>query len=289
VPTPCLFPPGGADETAHERRPPSPSTPRARACTWRSRTWRSAAPGTCWAGAVRHIAGVGFDLYVRMIGEAVAELRDSGRPSGPGPGGAAGQRPFRTSTCPAGLRLEAYTRIAAVDSTATSLRYTPGSPTGTGPPEPVLSLLAVARLRSRRAGPADRHHPAGHPHPVLAGGAARLGGSGGAAVPNRAGRRCVPCSCRCPGPARRPALPPAPPIAAAAARPGLSPGARLVAVFGEDRPAAGPTLEKGRRGAPHLITVTAGALAALALTACGGPADGIGSRGKRGFLLAADQ
>ena len=40
-----------------------------------------------------HIAGVGFDLYVRMIGEAVSELKGDG-PGGEarGPGGAAGQR-----------------------------------------------------------------------------------------------------------------------------------------------------------------------------------------------------
>ena len=40
-----------------------------------------------------HIAGVGFDLYVRMVGEAVRELRDDA-PGGAagGPGRAAGQR-----------------------------------------------------------------------------------------------------------------------------------------------------------------------------------------------------
>ena len=40
-----------------------------------------------------HIAGVGFDLYLRMIGEAVSELKGDG-PGGEagGPGGAAGQR-----------------------------------------------------------------------------------------------------------------------------------------------------------------------------------------------------
>ena len=40
-----------------------------------------------------HIAGVGFDLYVRMIGEAVSELRDAGPGrAGRGPGGTAGKR-----------------------------------------------------------------------------------------------------------------------------------------------------------------------------------------------------
>ena len=107
-----------------------------------------------------HIAGVGFDLYVRMIGEAVSELR------GAGPA----ERPEVRVELPVNahipheyvpgerLRLEAYTRIAAVDSDAdiTAVhaeladRYGP-------PPEPVLTLLAVARLRSqaRRAGLTD--------------------------------------------------------------------------------------------------------------------------------------
>jgi transcription-repair coupling factor (superfamily II helicase) len=107
-----------------------------------------------------HIAGVGFDLYVRMIGEAVRELRDAGPAERPEvrvelPVNAhipheyvAGER----------LRLEAYTRIAAIDSgediTAVfeelTDRYGP-------PPGPVLGLLAVARLRAqaRRAGLTD--------------------------------------------------------------------------------------------------------------------------------------
>jgi transcription-repair coupling factor (superfamily II helicase) len=107
-----------------------------------------------------HIAGVGFDLYVRMIGEAVSELRDSGP----------AERPEVRVELPVNahiphqyvpgerLRLEAYTRIAAVDSESDIAavhaeltdRYGP-------PPEPVLTLLAVARLRSqaRRAGLTD--------------------------------------------------------------------------------------------------------------------------------------
>src|SRR6202020_704898 len=67
-----------------------------------------------------HIAGVGFDLYVRMIGEAVSELR----------GYAPAERPEVRVELPVNahipheyvpgerLRLEAYTRIAAVDSPA---------------------------------------------------------------------------------------------------------------------------------------------------------------------------
>jgi transcription-repair coupling factor (superfamily II helicase) len=107
-----------------------------------------------------HIAGVGFDLYVRMIGEAVSELRDSG------PAERAEVRvelPVNAhiphSYVPGErLRLEAYTRIAAIDSgddiqavyEELDDRY------GT-PPDPVLGLLAVARLRAqaRRAGLTD--------------------------------------------------------------------------------------------------------------------------------------
>jgi transcription-repair coupling factor (superfamily II helicase) len=107
-----------------------------------------------------HIAGVGFDLYVRMIGEAVGELRDAG------PAERAEVRvelPVNAhiphSYVPGErLRLEAYTRIAAIDSgadiTAVSEeladRYGP-------PPDPVLGLLAVASLRAqaRKAGLTD--------------------------------------------------------------------------------------------------------------------------------------
>jgi transcription-repair coupling factor (superfamily II helicase) len=106
------------------------------------------------------IAGVGFDLYVRMIGEAVSELK------GEGPA----DRPEVRVELPVNahiphdylpgerLRLEAYTQIAAIDSDADATaardeltdRYGP-------PPEPVLNLLEVARLRARarRAGLTD--------------------------------------------------------------------------------------------------------------------------------------
>ena len=107
-----------------------------------------------------HIAGVGFDLYVRMIGEAVTELK------GDGPA----ERPEVRVELPVNahiphdyvpgerLRLEAYTRVAAIDSAEDVAevrdeladRYGP-------PPEPVDNLLAVARLRfqARRAGLTD--------------------------------------------------------------------------------------------------------------------------------------
>ncbi|WP_404391936.1 transcription-repair coupling factor [Humibacillus xanthopallidus] len=97
-----------------------------------------------------HIQGVGFDLYVRLIGEAVADFRGE------------------TSDVPAEikielpvnahlphdyvpgerLRLEAYKKLASVESDAgvdeieAELRDRYGAP-----PEPVRNLLEVARLR----------------------------------------------------------------------------------------------------------------------------------------------
>ncbi|MBV9853444.1 MAG: transcription-repair coupling factor [Streptosporangiaceae bacterium] len=107
-----------------------------------------------------HIAGVGFDLYVRMIGEAVRELK------GDGPA----DRPEVRVELPINahiphdyvpgerLRLEAYTRIAAIDSAddVKAVREELTDRYGE-PPAPVLNLLEVARLRSdaRRAGLTD--------------------------------------------------------------------------------------------------------------------------------------
>jgi transcription-repair coupling factor (superfamily II helicase) len=98
-----------------------------------------------------HIAGVGFDLYVRMIGEAVSELKGNGPAEKPEvrvelPVNAhiphdyvAGER----------LRLEAYTRIAAADSEADVSAVREELADRYGPlPEPVLNLLEVARLRA---------------------------------------------------------------------------------------------------------------------------------------------
>jgi transcription-repair coupling factor (superfamily II helicase) len=107
-----------------------------------------------------HIAGVGFDLYVRMIGEAVRELKDD----------APAERPEVRVELPINahiphdyingekLRLEAYTRIAAIDSdediksVRDELRDRYGEP-----PEPVENLLSVAELRfqARRVGLTD--------------------------------------------------------------------------------------------------------------------------------------
>jgi transcription-repair coupling factor (superfamily II helicase) len=107
-----------------------------------------------------HIAGVGFDLYVRMIGEAVSELK------GDGPAEKAEVR----AELPVNahiphdyvpgerLRLEAYTRIAAIDSEADVTAVLEElTDRFSEPPEPVLNLLEVARLRTaaRRAGLTD--------------------------------------------------------------------------------------------------------------------------------------
>ena len=107
-----------------------------------------------------YIAGVGFDLYVRMIGEAVRELRDD----------APAERPEVRVELPVNahiphdyipgerLRLEAYTSIAAIDSQedVESVRDELLDRYGELP-LPVVTLLDVARLRfaARRAGLTD--------------------------------------------------------------------------------------------------------------------------------------
>ncbi len=107
-----------------------------------------------------HIAGVGFDLYVRMIGEAVSEMK------GDGPAERAEVRvelpvdAHIPHDYVAGerLRLEAYTSIAAINSDADITAVTDELTDRYGPlPRAVLNLLQVARLRAkaRRAGLTD--------------------------------------------------------------------------------------------------------------------------------------
>jgi transcription-repair coupling factor (superfamily II helicase) len=107
-----------------------------------------------------HIAGVGFDLYVRMIGEAVRELKDD----------APAERPEVRVELPVNahiphdyipgerLRLAAYTSIAAIDSQddVVSVRDELRDRYGELP-LPVVTLLDVARLRftARRIGLTD--------------------------------------------------------------------------------------------------------------------------------------
>ncbi len=107
-----------------------------------------------------HIAGVGFDLYVRMIGEAVQEMK------GDGPAERAEVRVelpvdahIPHDYVPGErLRLEAYTAIAAIESDAgvEAVREELADRYG-ALPRPVLNLLEVARLRAkaRRAGLTD--------------------------------------------------------------------------------------------------------------------------------------
>ena len=107
-----------------------------------------------------HVAAVGFDLYVKMIGEAVRELR------GDGPAERAEVRielpvdahiPHDYVTGER-LRLEAYTRIAAINSVQDidAVRDELGDRFGPVPAE-VENLLSVARLRvvARKAGLTD--------------------------------------------------------------------------------------------------------------------------------------
>jgi transcription-repair coupling factor (superfamily II helicase) len=98
-----------------------------------------------------HIAAVGYDLYVQLVAEAVAEARGEARPTPPTvaldlPGDAHLPRDYVSAE---DARLEAYRRLAAAATTADvedigvewSDRY--GSL-----PAPAQALLAVARLRT---------------------------------------------------------------------------------------------------------------------------------------------
>jgi transcription-repair coupling factor (superfamily II helicase) len=107
-----------------------------------------------------HVAAVGFDLYVKMIGEAVRELR------GDGPAERAEVRvelpvdahiPHDYVTGER-LRLAAYTAIASIDSAADIAAVRDELADRYGPvPAQVENLLAVARLRflARQAGLTD--------------------------------------------------------------------------------------------------------------------------------------
>jgi transcription-repair coupling factor (superfamily II helicase) len=107
-----------------------------------------------------HIAGVGFDLYVRLVGEAVADFRGEGEQA---PAEIKIELPVDAHLphdyVPGErLRLEMYKKLAAVVDeqqlgeieAELDDRYGP-------PPEPVRNLLEVARLRTvaRAAGVAD--------------------------------------------------------------------------------------------------------------------------------------
>jgi transcription-repair coupling factor (superfamily II helicase) len=107
-----------------------------------------------------HVAAVGFDLYVKMIGEAVRELRGDGPPERAEvrielPVDAHIPHDYVTGER---LRLEAYTRIAAIDSPADINAVRDELADRYGPvPAQVECLLTVARLRAqaRKAGLTD--------------------------------------------------------------------------------------------------------------------------------------
>ncbi|MER6302197.1 transcription-repair coupling factor [Kitasatospora sp. NPDC001539] len=113
-----------------------------------------------------HIAGVGFDLYMRMVGEAVAEFRES-----LANGGEPEEEPLEVKIelpvdahvphdyAPGErLRLQAYRSIAAVNSEADIQQVRDELTDRYGKlPEPVENLLMVAALRlyARRCGISD--------------------------------------------------------------------------------------------------------------------------------------
>ncbi|GAB94027.1 transcription-repair coupling factor (superfamily II helicase) [Kineosphaera limosa] len=107
-----------------------------------------------------HIAGVGFDLYVRLVGEAVANYRGDGETA---PVEVKIELPVDAHLpheyVPGErLRLEAYKKLAAVQDEAELAEIRAELLDRYGPmPEPVEVLFEVARLRTlaRRAGVAE--------------------------------------------------------------------------------------------------------------------------------------
>src|SRR4029079_8533133 len=100
-----------------------------------------------------HIAGVGFDVYIRLVGEAVADFRGDGGEAAPAeikielPVDAHLPHEYVPGER---LRLEAYKKLATVQDEAglaeieAELRDRYGAP-----PEPVRNLLQGAHLRTR--------------------------------------------------------------------------------------------------------------------------------------------
>jgi transcription-repair coupling factor (superfamily II helicase) len=108
-----------------------------------------------------HIAGVGFDLYVRMVGEAVADLR-GGTDSEPEPEMKI-ELPIDAHlpheyVAHERLRLEAYRKLAAAPDTETLDDVVAELVDRYGElPDPVRNLVAVARfrIRARQSGVAE--------------------------------------------------------------------------------------------------------------------------------------
>ncbi|MBC7558162.1 MAG: transcription-repair coupling factor [Dermatophilaceae bacterium] len=99
-----------------------------------------------------HIAGVGFDLYIRLVGEAVADFRGEGGEAAPSeikielPVDAHLPHEYVPGER---LRLEAYKKLATVQDAAglAEIEAELKDRFGT-PPEPALNLFEVARLRT---------------------------------------------------------------------------------------------------------------------------------------------
>ena len=150
-----------------------------------------------------HIADVGFDLYVRLVGEAVAEYR----------GDASVDEPEVKIELPVDahlpheyvpserLRLEMYKRLAEVrapeqiDEVKAELEDRYGAV-----PTPVANLLAVAGLRVKaRRGRPHRRQRAGQLRPLRPGRPARLGAGSGSTGSTRSpssSRQCIASWCR---------------------------------------------------------------------------------------------
>jgi transcription-repair coupling factor (superfamily II helicase) len=98
-----------------------------------------------------HIAAVGYDLYVQLVAEAVAEARGEARPVPPSvaldvPGDAHLPKDYVVAE---DSRLEAYRRLAAVSSDADVEDIGSEWVDRYGPlPRPAIGLLALARLRT---------------------------------------------------------------------------------------------------------------------------------------------
>jgi transcription-repair coupling factor (superfamily II helicase) len=99
-----------------------------------------------------HIAGVGFDLYIRLVGEAVADFRGEGGEAAPSeikielPVDAHLPHEYVPGER---LRLEAYKKLATVQDAAGLAEIEAELKDRFGaPPEPVLNLFEVARLRT---------------------------------------------------------------------------------------------------------------------------------------------
>ncbi len=98
-----------------------------------------------------HIAAVGYDLYVQLVAEAVAEARGEARPTPPSvvldvPGDAHLPKDYVAAE---DARLEAYRRLAGAQGDADVADIGAEWADRYGPlPPPALGLLALARLRS---------------------------------------------------------------------------------------------------------------------------------------------